>query len=244
MHLRTVTLLHEKFPTEKHYPFNLEVLRKTKEVRFKTPVTFFIGENGSGKSTLLRAISHRCGVHIWHGETRRRFEKNPYEDKLYRAVAVEWIGDPVPGSFFASERFQDFAQLLDEWADETPDILNYFGGKSLMTQSHGQSILAFFKARYEREGIYFMDEPETALSPKSQLELLKLLDRMGRAGHAQFIIATHSPLLLSCPGAVIYDFNKIPIREIAYEETEPYRVYREFFRQMEEKHRAQKGGEQ
>jgi len=244
MHLRRVKLLHEKFPTKVHYPFSLEILQRTEEVEFRTPVTFFIGENGSGKSTLLRAISHKCGIHIWHGETRRRFEKNLYEDKLYRAISVEWIGDPVPGSFFASERFQDFAQLLDEWADETPDILNYFGGKSLMTQSHGQSILAFFKARYEREGIYFMDEPETALSPKSQLELLKLLDRMGRAGHAQFIIATHSPLLLSCPGAVIYDFNKIPIREIAYEETEPYRVYREFFRQMEEKHRAQKGGEQ
>ncbi len=235
MHLKKVILHHQKFPTKRFYPFNLEILQKTDEVVFETPVTFFIGENGSGKSTLLRAISHKCGVHIWHGETRRRFEKNPYEDKLYRVLEVEWIDGAVPGSFFASERFQDFAQLLDEWADETPDILEYFGGKSLMTQSHGQSILSFFKARYEREGIYFMDEPETALSPGSQLELLKLLESMGKAGHAQFIIATHSPILLSCPGAVIYDFNKVPIQRVAYEETEPYKIYRDFFREMEKR---------
>ncbi len=235
MHLKKVVLLHEKFPTKEYYPFSLKILQKTEEVGFSTPVTFFIGENGSGKSTLLRAISHKCGIHIWHGETRRRFEKNPYEDKLYRVIDVEWADGPVPGSFFASERFQDFAQLLDEWADETPDILDYFGGRSLMTQSHGQSILSFFKARYEREGLYFMDEPETALSPKSQLELVALLDSMGKAGHAQFIIATHSPILLSCPGAVIYDFNQIPIQKVRYEETEPYRIYRDFFREMEKR---------
>ena len=242
MHLRKITLLHEKFPTTRYYPFSLEVFQKTRELVFTSPVTFFIGENGTGKSTLLRAISHRCGIHIWHGETRRRFEKNPYEDKLYRAVAVEWVGGSVPGSFFASEHFQDFAQLLDEWADETPDILDYFGGKSLMTQSHGQSILTFFKARYEREGIYFMDEPETALSPRSQLELGRLLDAMGKAGHAQFIIATHSPILLSCPGAVIYDFNRIPIQKVAYEDTDPYRIYRDFFQRMGNHKRNGQGG--
>lgn len=234
MHLRKVNLVHERFPTRRYYPFNLEIFQRTREIEFLSPVTFFIGENGTGKSTLLRAISHRCGVHIWHGETRARYEKNPYEDKLYHAIEVEWIDAAVPGSFFASELFQDFAQLLDEWANETPDILEYFGGKSLMSQSHGQSILSFFRARYEREGIYFMDEPETALSPKSQLELLDLLDRMGRAGHAQFIIATHSPILLSCPDATIYDFDTIPIKKTAYEETEPYRIYREFFRGMED----------
>ncbi len=233
MHLRRVKLHHEKFPTRHFYPFSLEILQKTEEIVFKSPVTFFIGENGSGKSTLLRAISRKCGIHIWHGETRRRFEKNFYEDKLYSAVEVEWVNGAVPGSFFASELFQDFAQLLDEWADETPDILEYFGGKSLMTQSHGQSILSFFKARYEREGIYFMDEPETALSPRSQMELLTLLDKMGKAGHAQFVIATHSPILLSCPSAVIYDFNKIPIAETDFKSSEPYKVYREFFHSLD-----------
>ncbi len=232
MHLKKVTLYPERFPTNRYYPFNLEVFRKTREIAFKTPVTFFIGENGTGKSTLLRALSHRCGIHIWHGVTRTRYEKNPYEDKLYRVLEVEWADGAVPGSFFASEHFQDFAQLLDEWANETPDILQYFGGKSLMTQSHGQSILTYFRSRYEREGLYFMDEPETALSPKSQISLLKLLGEMATAGHAQFIIATHSPILLSCPDAVIYDFNRVPIRETTFESCEPYRVYRDFFKSL------------
>jgi len=233
MHLRKITLLHDKFPTRQYYPFNLEIFQKTREIEFQSPVTFFIGENGTGKSTLLRAISKKCGVHIWHGETRTRYEFNPYEDKLYHTISVEWIDGAVPGSFFSSELFQDFAQLLDEWANETPDILEYFGGKSLMTQSHGQSILSFFRARYEREGIYFMDEPETALSPRSQLELVDLLDKMGKGGHAQFVIATHSPILLSCPGAVIYDFNTIPLGRTNYKDSEPYRIYRDFFRSTE-----------
>jgi len=145
------------------------------------------------------------------------------------------VNGPVPGSFFASEQFQNFSQLLDEWANETPDILDYFGGKSLMTQSHGQSILSFFRARYERKGLYFMDEPETALSPRSQIALLKLLEELGKGEHAQFIIATHSPILLACPDAVIYNFDTVPVGEIDYEQTNHYRLYRDFFDNREKR---------
>ena len=106
-----------------------------------------------------------------------------------------------PGSFFGSSVFQDFARILDDWASTDPGQLAYFGGKSLLTQSHGQSIMSFFKARYAIKGLYLLDEPETALSPRTQIELLDLLTTMSAAGHAQFIIATHSPILLSCPGA-------------------------------------------
>jgi len=98
----------------------------------------------------------------------------------------------------------------------------------LITQSHGQSLNSFFKARYQIKGIYLMDEPETALSPKSQLELLKVLKRMSQTKHAQFIIASHSPILLACPGAEIYSFDDIPIKPIDYEQTEYYQVYRNF----------------
>ena len=97
-----------------------------------------------------------------------------------------------------------------------------------MTQSHGQSLMSLFKARYKIKGLYFLDEPETALSPKSQLELLKLLNEMSHAGHAQFIIATHSPILLACPGAKIYSFDHIPLKQIDYEETEHYQTYKSF----------------
>ena len=107
-------------------------------------------------------------------------------------------------------------------------MLEYFGGKSLVQQSHGQSLMSFFKSRFKIKGLYLLDEPETALSPKSQLALLTLLKEMSRAGHAQFIIATHSPILLACPGSVIYSFDHIPIRQIAYEDTEYYRIYKSF----------------
>jgi len=97
-----------------------------------------------------------------------------------------------------------------------------------MTQSHGQSLMSFFKARYRFKGLYLLDEPETALSPRSQLELLQLLKKLGAAGHAQFIIASHSPILLACPDATIYSFDDIPIKKIAYRDTEHYRVFRDF----------------
>jgi predicted ATPase len=191
-------------------------------------VTFFIGENGTGKSTLLEALAHRCGIHIWRDIGRTHFEINPYEEDLCKFIAVEWADGPVPGSYFASAIFQHFAQSLDEWAKADPEILDYFGGKSLMTQSHGQSLMSFFKARYKIRGFYLLDEPETALSPKSQLELLRLLHHMGRMGHAQFVIATHSPILLACRESRIYSFNHIPMQEIEYKNTDYYRIYRSF----------------
>ena len=228
MHLRRINLYPEKYPTKEHYPFNLNIFQQTESIEIGSPVTFFVGENGTGKSTLLKAISHRCGIHIWEGIERLRFEVNPYEEKLSETIEVEWTDGAVPGSFFASEIFRHFADILDEWAVADAGILRYFGGKSLVTQSHGQSLISFFKARYQIKGIYFMDEPETALSPKSQLELIKILQNMIRAGHAQFIIATHSPILLACPGAKIYSFDYVPVKQIDYEETEHYKIYKDF----------------
>ncbi|MBC8394778.1 MAG: AAA family ATPase [Deltaproteobacteria bacterium] len=233
MHIRKLTLLPEKYPTKAHYPFNLDIFHQTKHIRFKSPVTFFVGENGSGKSTLIKAITYKCGLNIWKGIQRTRFKVNPYEEQLYRAIEVEWTDGRVPGSLFASELFQNFARILDEWAAADPGVLNYFGGQSLLTQSHGQSLLSFFKARYKIKGLYILDEPETALSPKSQLELLKLLKEMGEAGHAQFIVATHSPILMACPGAHIFNFDAIPLDQIDYEETEHFKIYRDFMKDRE-----------
>jgi predicted ATPase len=109
-----------------------------------------------------------------------------------------------------------------------PGQLKYWGGKSLMTQSHGQSTMSYFKARYQIEGLYLLDEPETALSARTQLEFLRILVEASRAGHAQFIMATHSPILLACPGAIIYSFDHAPIRPVSYEETDHYRIYQAF----------------
>jgi predicted ATPase len=228
MHLKSVRFHPERYPTRAYYPFTLDLFRKTDGLDFRTPVTLFVGENGTGKSTLLEAIARACGIFIWQEGGRTRYEVNPYEDKLSHYVSVEWVNGSVPGSFFGSSIFQDFARLLDEWAATDPGQLNYFGGKSLLTQSHGQSIMSFFQARYAIKGLYLLDEPETALSPKTQLALLDLLQKMSAAGHAQFLVATHSPILLSCPGATIYSFDHAPIGTVEYENTEHYQIYKDF----------------
>ena len=228
MHLKQVDILPEKFPVQDHYPFNLQIFSRPLRVDVHCPVTFFVGENGTGKSTLLQAISHRCSIYIWSGERRSRFQYNPYEEQFYRAVEVEWAGNTVPGSFFASEIFKNFAQILDEWVDMDPGLLKYFGGKSLMVQSHGQSLMSYFKSRFKIKGLYLLDEPETALSPGSLIDLLKLIRQTSHAGPAQFIIATHSPILLACPDARIYSFSPSSLTQIAYEETEHFQVYKSF----------------
>jgi predicted ATPase len=227
-HLKEVRLLSEQYPTRDHYPFNIDVLQKTRSIQFSHPVTFFIGENGSGKSTLLEALARRCRIHIWSGTDCTRSEPNPYEEMLFLYLQVEWADGVVPGSFFSSQIFRNFAQLVDMWEADNPGQIEYFGGKSLLTQSHGQSLMSFFKSRYKLKGLYLLDEPETALSPKSQLELLKLLQEMSGLGHAQFIIATHSPILLACPGSVISSFDHSPVKIIRYEDTEHYQVYKSF----------------
>jgi predicted ATPase len=228
MHLKSMRFHPERYPTREHYPFTLELFRRTAGLDFHTPVTLFVGENGTGKSTLLEAIARVCGIFIWQEGGRTRYHVNPYEDKLYRYLSVEWVTESVPGSFFGSSVFRDFARLLDEWAATDPGQLDYFGGQSLLTQSHGQSIMSFFQARYAIRGLYLLDEPETALSPKTQIALLDLLEKMSVAGHAQFLVATHSPILLSCPGATIYSFDRVPIAPIPYQETEHYKTYKAF----------------
>ncbi len=228
MHLKQVRILPERFPTADHYPFNLDIFCHPRTVDLYHPVTFFVGENGTGKSTLLQAISHRCGIYIWRGQRRARFQYNPHETQFYRGIEVEWTHHTVPGSYFASEIFNNFAQIVDEWATMDPGLLDYFGGKSLMIQSHGQSLMSFFKSRFKIKGLYLLDEPETALSPATQIDLLKLLSRMGRTGHAQFIVATHSPILLACPEARIYSFSSSSLEPIGYNDTEHFQVYKKF----------------
>ena len=234
MHVRSVSFHPQTYPTKEHYPFNLQIFRQTPSLPLDTPVTLFVGENGTGKSTLLEAIARRAGIHIWREGGRTRYRYNMYEDKFYRGISLEWSDDRVPGSFFGSSVFNDFARMLDEWAAADPGQLDYFGGRSLLTQSHGQSIMSFFKARYAIKGLYLMDEPETALSPRTQIALLELLARMSAAGHAQFIIATHSPILLACPGATIYSFDRSPIAPVAYEQTDHYQTYKTFMQDRPE----------
>ncbi|MBU2511245.1 AAA family ATPase [bacterium] len=229
MHLKQIIIDQSRFPTEEEYPFNLSVFKKTQRLELTHPVTILTGENGSGKSTFLKGLCRRCNIHIWEGAMRTPYRFNPYENMLPQVLDLEWTNGSVQGSFFSPELFRNYSQLVDEWATSSPGVLKHYGGSSLVTQSHGQSCMAYFKSMYKVEGLYFLDEPESALSPKTQLELLALLTETSKKGHAQFIIATHSPILMSCDQAALYSFDGETIESTSFKKTEHYKVYHEFF---------------
>ncbi|MFC4597285.1 AAA family ATPase [Cohnella hongkongensis] len=230
MYLKEVTLLREHYPAQSAYPFSVPALRHTGKLRFENAVTFFAGENGSGKSTLLEAIAWQCGFHTGGGGVNQIYEMDNSEAPFGPYIRLSWLPKVRSGFFLRAESFFDFASHLDREAREQPiyreDIYAAYGGKSLHEQSHGESFLNLFRHRFGKQAIYLLDEPEAALSPARQLQLLSLLHRMRSS--AQFIIATHSPILLGLPDARIYSFDDAPIRPVAYEDTDHYRLTRRF----------------
>jgi len=229
MHLIKVRIHSNSYPTDRIYPFNIPILRETPELMFRKPVAFFVGENGSGKSTLLEAITRQCGINLWDKPRRHLAHSNPYETKLADYITVTWSDGRVPGSLFRAETFYGFADFLDDVALCDPGRLKYHGGKLLNLLSHGEGILSYFSGRYHIKGLYLLDEPESALSPSSQVAFLKLLQQLEADGHAQFIMATHSPILLAYPGAQIFSFDSPHIEEVEYEDTAHYKLYKQFF---------------
>ena len=229
MYVTEVKIDRERFPTQQFYPFNVPAIQDTPELALEKPIVFFVGENGSGKSTLLDAITRKCGIHVWDKPRRHLAHNNPFETKLANYVRVTWANGRVPGSLFRAETFHDLADFLDDVALCDPGRLKYHGGRILNTLSHGESMLSYFRGRFQVKGLYFLDEPESALSPASQLKFLDLLQQLGAAGRAQFIIATHSPILLACPGAQIFSFDGAHIQQVRYHDTAHCRIYRQFF---------------
>jgi predicted ATPase len=229
MHLIEVRINGDEYPTRRCYPFSIAVLGQTSTLTFRKPIAFFVGENGTGKSTLLEAITRKCGIHIWDKPRRHVVHNNPYETRLVDYITVTWANGSVPGSLFRAETFRDLADFLDDVALCDPGRLKYHGGRILNILSHGEAILTYFGGRYRIRGLYILDEPEAALSPINQLRFLKLLQRLEADGHAQFIMATHSPILLAYPGAQIFSFDAPRIEEVNYEDTAHYRLYKQFF---------------
>ncbi len=229
MYISEVKFLSGHYPTDQYYPFNVPVLRTTPGLTFLRPVTFFVGENGSGKSTLLEAITRKCGIHVWDRPKRHLAHQNPYETRLADFIDVVWADEPVSGSLFRAETFHELADFLDDIAITDPGRLKYHGGRILNTLSHGEGMLSYFSGRYDRKGLYFLDEPEAALSPANEVRFLKILQELTARRQVQFIIATHSPILLALPGAQIYSFDGPHVKEVTYEDTEHYKVYMSFF---------------
>lgn len=224
--LRSVKAIPEKFDLSRH-PFNVGAFARGIDLQFRRSVTFFVGENGSGKSTLLEAIAECCGFNPEGGNRDHHYATFADRSALAQALRLSWSPKITEGFFLRAESFYNFATYI-----ETVSNLRAYGGKSLHEQSHGESFLALFEHRFE-QGIYILDEPEAALSPQRQLSFLKIIHDLETPGHAQFLISTHSPILLTYPGAALFSLDGNEIRPVAYEDTEHFQLTRQFLNNPE-----------
>ncbi len=189
-------------------------------------VTLFVGENGAGKTTLLEGIAEQCGFNLSTGGRNHSYQP-ARKSLLSSRVRLSWSSKVTRGLFLSAETFTDFISYIDRLAEDDPSILACYGGMSLRTLSHGEAFLALFEHQLE-QGIYILDEPESALSPKHQLAFLSLIHRLETSGMAQFLIATHSPILLCYPRATLFDCNTWPPQKAAAQETEHVELTRSF----------------
>jgi predicted ATPase len=194
-------------------------------LEFKTPVTFLVGENGSGKSTLLEALAWRLGYGAEGGNKDQSFTEGADGHSLGRALHWAWRQRVSDGFFLRAETFFNFATYLES----VGSTFGAYGGRSLHQQSHGEGYLSLFQHRIE-DGLYLLDEPEAALSPTRQLAFLSILHRLSEAKTAQFLIATHSPILITLPGATIlqFDGDSGEIRRVDYWQTEHFQLTKDF----------------
>jgi predicted ATPase len=237
MYLQGLYAVEERIPADARFPYNLPFVRGL-DLGLDQPVTFFVGENGSGKSTLLEAIADLCNFHVGGGGSNDLlYTQHEKSSELSRVLRPRFRQRPRNGYFFRAETLVNFATLLEErerdpdflvsvmYHDEKADPYMRYGGKTLHRRSHGEAFLDVFQNRI-KDGLFLIDEPEAALSPQRQLTLLYLLrDRIER-GQAQFIIATHSPILMTFPGAAIVDFDDSALRHIALQDTNHYQITR------------------
>jgi predicted ATPase len=207
------------------FPFTIPALRTPLRLRFEKSVTFLVGENGSGKSTLIEAIAEKCGFNREGGNRNHEYHTRADEPSpLASAMRLSWRNKATRGFFLRAESFFNFATYLDGLED---DPLRAYGGRSLHQQSHGESFLALFQHQF-RHGIFLLDEPEAALSPQRQLAFLTILHDLAQSGDAQFIIASHSPMLFSYPEAQLLAIGDGGIQPVVYTETEHYRLLKSF----------------
>lgn len=192
------------------------------ELCFQKPVTFFVGENGTGKSTLLEAIAIALGFNPEGGSRDFAFSTKASHSELYKYLTTIKSAYPKDGFFLRAESFYNAATYLDEHSD-----LRRYGGVSFHHQSHGESFLALVNNRFEGNGLYILDEPEAALSPQRLMSLIVAIDELVKA-NSQFIIATHSPILMAYPNADILEMSETGIHKVNYEETEHYKITKLF----------------
>lgn len=229
--LRSIELKRNDIETFSKYPYCLPVIKNLSSLEFHPKVTFIVGENGSGKSTILEAIAVKCGFNAEGGTKNFNFSTNENHSELYNYIKlIKGVKAPKDGFFLRAESFYNLATNIEELDKERslplPLITESYGGASLHRQSHGESFFSVFMNRFGGNGLYILDEPEAALSPSRQMAMIARMHELVKQ-NSQFIIATHSPIIMAYPDSIIYEIkDKIEVK--SYEETEHYQIMKSF----------------
>lgn len=212
------------------YPFNLPAIKNLHSIKLNPNVTFIIGENGSGKSTLLEAVAVAYGFNAEGGTKNFNFSTNDSHSNLHKHLIISrGVNYAKTGYFLRAESFYNVASEIDnlDKGYGGAKIIWSYGGVSLHKQSHGESFLALMNKRFGPNGFYILDEPEAALSPNKQLQMLARINELAK-NNCQFLIATHSPILMSYPKSTIYTIKDGKFKKQKYEKTEHYQIYKYF----------------
>jgi predicted ATPase len=228
-YLQRVSVVADRIENADDFPYSLPVVQGL-SLTFTKPVTFLVGENGSGKSTIIEGIAEVCGLPASGGSRNEAGERHGPDQRsaLGRVLRPSFSKRPRDGYFFRAELQAHFASLLEQRRDDPDfrgDPFAAYGGQSLHTRSHGEAFLAVILNRM-KAGLFIMDEPESALSPQRQLTLLARMFELVEEGDTQFIIATHSPILLTFPGAEIISLDQVPPTAVALADTSHYQITR------------------